>query len=102
MPKLEKTEFNKIKELSKKWLFALAENPFLTSLALILISLIIGSFIFYQYSILVEETNVAAPNKSLVLEEKSLKNVLEIWQARQKKFEAAGSNQYPNPFQLTK
>ncbi len=102
MPKSEKTEFNKIRDLLKKWLFALAENPFLTSLALILISLIIGSFIFYQYSILVEESSVTVLNKTPAPEEKSLKNVLEIWQERQNKFNEADLQQYPNPFLLTK
>lgn len=102
MFKLKKPKLDKIKKFFKKWLRILGENPFLTSLALILLSLIIGSFIFYKYSVLVEEKEPENISKPSFLDEKAINDVLTIWQDRQKKSEEADLKTFPDPFELTK
>ena len=98
MFRLKQIKLNKIKEFFKKLLRILGENPFLASLTFILISLILGSMVFYKYSVLVEEKKLETLIKPPLLEEEILKDVLKIWQDRQKKFDEAGFKEYPNPF----
>ncbi len=98
MPKLKQIKLNKIKEFFKKLPRILGGNPFLASLTFILISLILGSMVLYKYSILVEEKETETLIKPPLLEEEILKDVLKIWQDRQKKFDEAGFKEYPNPF----
>lgn len=102
MFKFKQIKLNKIKELSKKWLRALGENPFLTSLALILLSLIIGALVFYQYSVLAEKRESGAAFEPLILEQESLGNILKTWQDRQERFDETDLKSYPDPFRLTK
>ena len=102
MFKLKQIKLNKIKGFFKKLLRILGENTFLTSLMLILISSILGSMVFYKYSVLVEQKETETLIKPPLLEEEILKDVLKIWQERQKKFDEAGFKEYPNPFKLTK
>ncbi len=102
MLKLKKLKLNKINKFFKKWLRVLGENPFLASLALILLSLIIGSSVFYRYSVLVEERELGTMFKPLILEEEAIKEILKIWETRQKNFEEADLKTFPDPFKLTK
>lgn len=102
MFKFKQIKLNKVKEFFKKWLRVLGENLFLTSLSLILISLIVGSFVFYRYSVLVEESEPGAVSKSSLLKEEEIREILKIWETRQKNFEEADLKTYPDPFKLTK
>jgi len=102
MFKFRQIKLNKIKGFFKKWLRVLGENLFLTSLSLILISLIIGSFVFYKYSVLVEEREPGAASKPLPLKEEKIREILKIWETRQKNFEEADLKMFPDPFKLTK
>jgi len=102
MFKFRQIKLNKIKGFFKKWLRVLGENLFLTSLSLILISLIIGSFVFYRYSVLVEEREPETAFKSSSLEEEKIREILKIWETRQENLEEADLKVYPNPFRLTK
>lgn len=98
MLKLKKLKLNKINKFFKKWLRVLGENPFLTSLALILLSLIVGSFIFYNYSVQVQEKKPETISKPLLLEEEGIREILKIWETRQKNFEETDLKTYPDPF----
>ena len=73
----------------------------MTSLSLILISLIVGSFVFYRYSVLVEEKESGTVSKSLFLEEEEIREILKIWETRQNNFEQADLKTFPDPFKLT-
>ena len=98
MFRLKQIKLNKTKQGFYRLLRILGENPFLTSLTLILIALILGSAVFYKYSVLVEEKKLETLIKPPLLEEETLKNILKTWQDRQKKFDEAGFKEYPNPF----
>ena len=101
MFKLKKLKLNKINKFFKKCLRVTGENPFLASLALILLSLIIGTFVFYNYSIQVQEKKPETISKPLLLEEKGIREILKIWETRQNNFEQADFRTFPNPFTPT-
>ncbi|MEK9134889.1 MAG: hypothetical protein AAB451_01105 [Patescibacteria group bacterium] len=80
----------------------MAERAFLSYLILFLISLIFGGFIFYQYNILMNKEEVKAPANPLKFDEKIYKDVLNIWQEREKKFGETGTKKYFDIFQEIK
>ncbi|MDO8435795.1 MAG: hypothetical protein Q7S82_00190 [bacterium] len=76
----------------------LAEKPFLTFLVILLFFLILSGSIFYKYSILADKAKPEIPGKSLIFDEKTYNDILQIWQERKEKFEAADKKEYPNLF----
>ncbi|MDP2672676.1 MAG: hypothetical protein Q8O84_02595 [Nanoarchaeota archaeon] len=80
----------------------MAERAFLSFLILFLISLISGGFIFYQYNILVNREEVKTLENLLKFDEKTYKDVLNIWQEREKKFEETANKKYFDIFQEIK
>jgi hypothetical protein len=90
---------DRIKETFWKILWALAKRAFLTFLALFILDLIIGGFIFYKNVFLIKQEQPGVGESPLQLKEKTLDEVLGEWEIRQKKFEEVNSKQYPNPFQ---
>lgn len=80
----------------------LAQRAFLTFLLLFLISLMLGSLVFYRYSLAKKEMpqTQALP---LQFKEKTYENLLTIWRERGERFEESKTKTYPNLFQpLTK
>ena len=105
MMEIHKLKFKKITDSLKKLPRIFGEHAFLTFLGLLLFSLILSSFIFYEYSILAEK----APSKILVGGEKPLKfkekiyqEVLETWQEKEKRFKEIDLKEYQNPFREIK
>lgn len=98
MWKIKSKKLSIVLDFFKKQLRVLAEHPFLASLALILVALIFGGFVFYKYSFLVEKKGAEILEKPLFFDEATFREILKIWQERQKKFEEAESKEYPNPF----
>lgn len=100
--------FRKIKLNKAKIFFQglprkLAEKSFPTFFILFLISLIFGGLLFYQYGILSKKVKIEITEKPLQFKEKTYQGVLKIWQDREKRFEEAGLNNYPDLFKgLTK
>lgn len=78
----------------------LAEKALLVFLGLLLIALIFGGIIFYQYNILVKKREVQIIEEPLQFREKTYQNILQIWQEREKKFQQAELKVYPNPFRI--
>lgn len=95
---LKKTEFKKIGRFFRKLPKYLGENAFLTSLEFIFISLILGTLLFYKYSILPERKEPRVLEKSLLFDEKNFQEFLKTWQERQKKLEEVESKTYFHPF----
>lgn len=100
MFKLKRIKLNKIKQWFNRLPRILGGNAFLVFLILFLISLILGGLVFYKYSILIEKEKSEIIETPLLFEEKTLQEVLKIWQTRQKRFEEAGLKEYPNLFRL--
>lgn len=76
----------------------LAERAFFVSLALISIALILGIIVFYKYSFLAEKKEPEIREQPLIIDEKALKELLEMQEARQKRLDQAELKEYNNPF----
>ena len=97
--KITRLKLKKIANFFEKLPKILAKSAFLCFLALLLFSLILGGFLFYKYSILIdretpEVVEVIKFNKKLYQE------VLEIQQTKQQQFEEANLKEYPALFKI--
>jgi len=93
-----KIKIKKIKGFLKRLLRTLGEKAFLSFLGLLLISLIFGGIIFYQYNILVKRTEVQIQEIPLQFQEKAYQNILKIWQEREERFNGTETKQYSDLF----
>ena len=80
----------------------MAERAFLSFLILLLISLILGGLIFYQYNILPKKKEVGPAENPLQFQEKTYQAVLKTWQEREKRFEETATKEYFDIFQEIK
>lgn len=92
--RISKLELNKIKEVLIKLPRFLTKYAFLTFLGLFIIALLIGSFVFWKYNILVKKTVFQSTEKPLQFEEKTYQEVSKIWQERERKFKEANLKEY--------
>jgi hypothetical protein len=98
---ISKRKIKKFSKFFKKLPETLARNAFSTFLGLLLIALIFGAFIFYQYSILTETAiEIGEEEKPLKFEKKTYQTILEEWQTRNERFLEAETKEYPNPFKI--
>ena len=94
-----KIKLKKIIPFLKKIPRILAENAFLTFLALLFISLAIGGVVFYQYSALTKPTILLTEEeKPLKFKEKIYQEILKIWEEKEKRYEASYYKEYSDPF----
>jgi hypothetical protein len=94
-----KRKFKRISRLFKRLPEALARNAFSTFLGLLLIALIFGAFVFWQYSILAKSSvEIGEEEKPLEFEKRIYQAVLREWQDRNERFSEAGTEEYLNPF----
>lgn len=98
--KFPKLKIKKIKEFLKRLPRILGERAFFVFLGLLLVALIFGGIIFYQYKISVKKTEVQIREEPLQFQEKTYQDILKIWQEREKKFEEADLKEYPNLFRI--
>ena len=96
--KIPKIKTKKIKGFFKKLPQVLAERAFLTFLFLFLIVLIIGGIVFYKYDVLAKKAEPQILEKPLQFQEKTYQSVLRVWQEKEKRFNEADFQEYPNPF----
>jgi len=96
--KIPKLKFKKITDPLEKLSRIFGEHAFLTFLGLLLFSLVLGSFIFYEYSILAEKAEPKIIEKPLEFKEKIYQEVLAEWQKRKERFEKTDLREYSNPF----
>lgn len=102
MIRIPKRKLKKLLIFFKKLPMILGGNAFLTFLGLLLFSLILGSIIFYKYSVLVVKEEPEVFEKPLEFKEKTYQEILEVWQEREKRFEEANPQKYLNPLQPIK
>jgi hypothetical protein len=94
-----KRKSKRIAGFFKRLPWVLARNAFSTFLGLLLIALIFGVFIFWQYNILARSpVEIGEEEKPLEFEKKTCQAVLEEWQNRNERFLEAGTEEYLNPF----
>jgi len=93
-------KFKKNKEFFKKIPRIFKKHIFLSFLIPFLLTLILGGFIFYQYSFLAEKLEPQIIEKPLQFEEALYQEISEEWQIRQKRFEEAEFKKYPDLFRL--
>jgi hypothetical protein len=96
--KLSRIKAVEINKLLKRLLFTLVKRAFLFFLGLLVVALIFGAIIYYQYNILAQKEEPQTIKKSLQFQEKTYRNVSRAWQEREKNFREADSKEYVNPF----
>jgi len=95
---MNKGDLEKIKsKLSKFCLFS-AEHSFLSILILISIALLMGGWLFYQYSILAQKAEPQVTGQTIQFKENLYQEILDQWQIRQDSLEAADEKEYLDIF----
>ncbi len=102
MPRPKQIKLKKIKDFLNKIPRTLGERAFLTFFGFLLIALIAGCLIFYKYSVLAEKETPEISGAHLQFKETTFQKVLEVWQEKEKRFKAADTKEYPDPFELTR
>ena len=98
MIKLPKFKFGKQLALAKKIPWVLGEKVFLFLLALLLFSFLAGGLVFYKYDYLASRIESEQQESLFKFNQENYNRVLNSWDIRAKKFQDAGSEQYPNLF----
>lgn len=99
MVNFKRIKLNKIKDFLNKTLKTLAEHSFLTLLALFIISLSLGLFIFFQCSALIDSPGQKiGEEKSFKLEARTYQNIKDEWDRKKESFSQTEEKKYPNPF----
>lgn len=99
MYKTRKIQLNKIKTIVNQLLRKMAEHSFINFVALFIISLVIGIFIFIKFVYLFElPTGDIAAEQSLKIEIKTYQKIKEEWDRRNRVLSEVEPKQYPNPF----
>lgn len=97
MTPLKQIQYSKIRDYFLNILRHAAERLFFTFLVLIFISLLISSFVFYKYYILPQRIEPISETKAIKFQENVYKKILQEWQNRGERFEAATTKKYPDP-----
>ena len=100
MPKLKQIKSKKIKDFLKKLPRTLGKRAFLTFFVFLLFALIAGFLFFYKYSVLAEKEIPEIFGNPLQFKETTFQKVLEVWQEKEERFEAADTKEYPDPFRV--
>jgi hypothetical protein len=100
MAKIKIIKLKDIKSFLGKIPITLGKNAFLVFLALFLLSLAFGAFIFYRHHAIIEQETLEAGEKQLQFKTELYNTILETWQKREERFKKTDSKIYPNPFAL--
>lgn len=91
---LKAIKFNEIKKLPP----IIVKHAFYTSLILFLLSLAIGSILFYKYIILAQRAEFEDTEQDYLLDEEAYKDIKKVWQEHENMLEETDFKEYPNPF----
>ena len=92
-------KINTIKEFFKELPPKMAEHSFLSFLALLFVSLIIGGIVLYKYDITSRKKEIKIEGRLIKLHKKKMENVLESIEQREKNFQEVDFKMWQNPFQ---
>ena len=96
--RIKKINSKKILNFVKGIPFVLGENAFSAFLGLIVISLLLGAFVFYTHYSLVKKEEITVTKKQLLFKIKTYEEVLEVWRKKEERLEQTNFKGYPNPF----
>jgi hypothetical protein len=77
---------------------ALALDALLFVFLIVLIEVLFGEFLFYEYGFLAENQEPKASESSFQFKENIYKDIIIKWQERDKKIQDFSQKNYPNPF----
>lgn len=98
MSKTSNIKIKNILSFLKKLPVILVEHSFLSFFIFLLISVFLGSFIFYQYVILAETKEPDLFIKPTEFKEETYQEILKTWEEREKQFDEASPQNYLDPF----
>ena len=98
MPK--RINFKKITDFFGKLPEFLDKRAFLFFLVFLLISLILGSFLFYKYSILIDKEKPDVVIGAIKFNKQLYQEILEIRQIKEQQFEKTNLKEYPSLFKI--
>ena len=98
MPKFKQIKFKGFQKFFGGIVRFLCERALFTFFLFLLLSFLFSSYIYYQYSILTERTQLEAIGQSVKFNKSNYEEVLNIWQERDKKFHEVGVKEYPELF----
>ena len=84
-----------------KIFWKMGENPLFTFFFLLILALIFGGLIFYQYSFLVEKKEPRIIERPIQFKEELYQKILEEWEIRQKNFDEAEQKEYRDLFRAS-
>ena len=84
-----------------KIFWKIGENPLFTFFFLLILALIFGDLIFYQYSFLVEKKEPQIIERPIQFKEELYQKILKEWEIRQKNFDEAEQKEYRDLFKIT-
>jgi len=91
-------KLDKIKFFLEQSLLIIAKNIFLCFLLLLLLSLLFGGFVFYQYVFSPQEITLNITEEPFLIKEAIRQKILKKWQIRENKFRETDLKEYSNPF----
>lgn len=95
---IKKIEIKKTKKVLNKSFVFVAKHAFPVCLILFLLCLMIGTFLFYKYYILIQKTDLASSSEEGLLNKGAYQDVLGVWLEYEETTEQAGSKEHKNPF----
>ena len=95
---MAKIKIKKILRVFKRIPLAIARKGFLGSLLFILLAIVLGSFLFYKYCILIEQLEPELEKPPAQFNETLWQQVLAEKELQQARFEAADFKKYPDLF----
>lgn len=93
---MKRIKTDKLEKFLKKLPRNLAKNAFRSFMILVCLALIFGCVLFYKYSVLAEKKQPEVLKKPIEFKENIFKNILEKWDEREVKFNAADAKKYPD------
>ncbi len=96
---MKKLRYQKEKvPIGKKIALVLASHSFLIMLVCILVSLLLGVFLFYTYAILAETKEASTITTGTQFNYQAYQQILQTWQHKQDNLAKPNDTTYSNPF----
>ena len=94
-------KIQRLKEFLGKIFWKMGENPLSTFFIFLILALIFGGLIFYQYSLLAEKKEPQIIERPIQFKEELYQKILEEWEIRQKNFDQAEQKEHRDLFQIS-
>lgn len=95
---ISSVKFIKIKEYLPKIFKLAAQHFFPAFLVFVLIAVIAGLLVFYKYGILPQRMEPEFGDETIKFKEETYQKIIQEWQNRGERFEAAKIKEYSDPF----